>query len=269
MFVKEKLTRKYFKRQNLRTFSCIRLPGRGAALVNPNSVLPRQLLKNPLPYEREASNMLFLLKYRKAAFPAIVLFLIIFGKVAFGGDFLHYDSDISGKIVNFDTHEPMEGVVVSCVWFYEQFRLTEASKKEFFDYYETLTDQDGSFRIPGRGISILRKIYPPSIIIFKAGYSVLRLRELVPNERQLFPSSEEVNWIDGKVNILFRKKTLEERIKYLESDSAVPLFQMMRDDFPVEKVQLYVRECEKEYKAAGMQENYPPLLYKEGGVFPF
>jgi hypothetical protein len=213
--------------------------------------------------------MFFLSKYLKAFFPAIVLFLVIFRNVAFGSDFLQYDSDISGKIVNFDTQEPMEGVVVSCVWFYDQFRLTAASKKEFYDYFETLTDQDGSFRIPGKGVCILRKIYPPSITIFKAGYSVLHLQDLVPNARQVFTSSEEVNWIDGKVIVLFRKKPLEERLRYLKSHSDVPLFRMMRDAFPVEKVRLYVRECEKEYKAAGIQENYPPiLLYKEGGVFP-
>jgi hypothetical protein len=212
--------------------------------------------------------MFFLSKYCKAFFLSIVLFLGIYRAIAFGGDLFQYDQDILGKIVNFDTKEPMEGVVVSCIWFYNQFRLTEAPKKEFYDYFETLTDQAGSFRIPGKGVCVLRRIYPPSITVFKAGYSVLHLQELVSNARQVFPSSEEVNWIDGKVIVLFRKKPLEERIRYLKSQSGVPLFRMMRDDFPLEKVRLYVGEWEKEYKAAGMQENYQPiLLYKEGGVF--
>lgn len=213
--------------------------------------------------------MLFLSKALKAILPALVLFFGIFRTIAFGGDLFQYEPDISGKIVNYDTREPMEGVVVSCVWFYDQFRLTAAPKKEFYDYFETLTDQDGRFRIPGKGLCILKNLYPPSLSIFKAGYSVLHLQNLALKARQVFPSREEVNWIDGKAIVLFRKKTLEERLRYFESHSAIPVFSMMRNGFPAEKVRLYVREREKEYKAAGMQENDPPiLLYKEGGMFP-
>lgn len=192
-------------------------------------------------------------KYFKAFFLSIVLFLGIYRSIALGGDFFQYDQEISGKILNFDTREPMEGVVVSCVWFYDQFRLTEAPKKEFYDYFETLTDQDGNFRIPGKGMCILRDIYPPNIIIFKAGYSVLYVQNLVINSGQVFPSSEEVNWIDSKAIVLFRKKTLAERLGYFKSHTVIPLYEMMGKGFPAEKIQLYIKEREKESEISGME----------------
>jgi hypothetical protein len=213
--------------------------------------------------------MLFLSKSLKAILPAMALFLGIFGTVAFGGDIFQYDSDISGKIVDYDTRKPMEGVVVSCVWFYERVRFSEAPKREFYDYFETLTDQDGSFMIPGKGLCIIRNIYPPAITIFKAGYSILQLPNLVLNSTQDLPSGDEVKWVDGKAIIHFRKKPLEERIMYLQSHSMVPLFQMMHDDITSEKVRLYVRELEKEYEAADMvMNNQRSLQYKKGRILP-
>jgi hypothetical protein len=213
--------------------------------------------------------MLFLSKSLKAILPAMALFLGIFGTVAFGGDIFQYDSDISGKIVDYDTRKPMEGVVVSCVWFYERVRFSEAPKREFYDYFETLTDQDGRFMIPGKGLCIIRNIYPPAITIFKAGYSILQLPNLVLNSTQDLPSGDEVKWVDGKAIIHFRKKPLEERIMYLQSHSMVPLFQMMHDDITSEKVRLYVRELEKEYEAADMMmNNQRSLQYKKGRILP-
>jgi hypothetical protein len=49
----------------------------------------------------------------------------------------------------------------------------------------------------------------------------------------------------------------------------VPLFQMMHDDIPSEKVRLYVRELEKEYEAAEMMmNNQRSLQYKKGRILP-
>lgn len=213
--------------------------------------------------------MFFLSKSLKVILPAMALFFGIFRTLAFGGDIFQYDPDIYGKIVDYDTRKPMEGVVVSCVWFYERVRFSEAPKREFYDYFETLTDQDGSFKIPGKGLCIIRNIYPPAITIFKAGYSILYLQNLVLNSNQDVPSGDEVKWVDGKAIIYFRKKPLGERRMYLQSHSVVPLFQMMHDDIPSEKFRLYVRELEKEYQAADMMmNNQRSLQYKKGRMLP-
>ena len=194
-------------------------------------------------------------KYLKACWMALLLFLGLFRTVAFGGAFFQYDPDISGKIVDYETRKPMEDVVVSCVWFCEQVRFSEAPKKEYYDYFETATKQDGSFRIPGKGLCIIRNIYPPTISIFKADYSILHLQNLVLNARQDLSLRDEVKWVDGKAIILFRKKTSEERKRCLQSHTAVPIFQMMRDGISSEKVQLYIREMEKEYEATDMMND--------------
>ena len=213
--------------------------------------------------------MFFLSKSLKVILPAMALFFGIFRTLAFGGDIFQYDPDIYGKIVDYDTRKPMEGVVVSCVWFYERVRFSEAPKREFYDYFETLTDQDGSFKIPGKGLCIIRSIYPPAITIFKAGYSILYLQNLVLNSNQDVPSGDEVKWVDGKAIIYFRKKPLGERMMYLQSHSVVPLFQMMHDDIPSEKFRLYVRELEKEYQGADMMmNNQRSLQYKKGRMLP-
>ncbi|MBN1930658.1 MAG: hypothetical protein JW786_03510 [Desulfobacterales bacterium] len=212
--------------------------------------------------------ILFLSKCRKTFMTMLIFTLGIFGSVAFSGDFIKYDSDISGKIVDYDTKNTLEGVVVSAVWFYEQFRLTAASKRQYYDYFETLTDQDGNFRIPGKGWCIIRNIYPPEISIFKAGYSVLHLQNAALHSNQDYRSGDEIKWVDGKAIILFRKKSSEERSRYLKSYTVVPLFQMMRDGVPPEKVRLYVTELKKEYEANGMMDDQPYLRHKKGGILP-
>ncbi|MCD4716609.1 MAG: carboxypeptidase-like regulatory domain-containing protein [Desulfobacterales bacterium] len=212
--------------------------------------------------------MVFLSKCHKTFMVMLILFLGIFRSVAFSGDLIRYDPAISGKIVDYDTRRPMKGVVVSAVWFHEQFRLSEASKREYYDYFETLTDQDGNFRIPGKGLRIIRNIYPPTISIFKAGYSILHLQNLALHSRQDLPSRDEVKWVDGKAIIFFHKKSSEERKRYLQAHTAVPLFQMMRDGFPSEKTRLYVRELKKEYEGVEMMNDQFHLRYKKGIIFP-
>ena len=212
--------------------------------------------------------MAFLSKYHKIIMVMQILILGLFGSPAYGNGIMKYDPDISGKIVNHDTRRAMEGVVVSAVWFYDQFRLTEAPKRTYYDYFETLTDQDGNFKIPGKGLCIIRNIYPPTITIFKAGYSILHLEKLVPHIGQDFPSGDEVKWGDGKATIIFREKSLKERRKYCQTNEAVPLSQMVLDGVPPRKIRLYIREIKKEYEGTSMINDYRHLRYKEGGVFP-
>jgi hypothetical protein len=44
-------------------------------------------------------------------------------------------------------------------------KFSEAPQRQFDDYYETLTDQQGNFKIPGKGLSVLRKVDPPNLSI--------------------------------------------------------------------------------------------------------
>ena len=46
--------------------------------------------------------------------------------VAISGELYRFDPPISGQIVDYDTHRPMAGVVVSAVWFHDLLRFSEA-----------------------------------------------------------------------------------------------------------------------------------------------
>ena len=187
--------------------------------------------------------------------------------VAIGGDLYRFDPTISGQVVDYDTHRPMAGVVVSAVWFHNLIRFSEAPQRQFDDYYETLTDQQGNFKIPGKGLRVFRKVDPPNLSIFKAGYSVLHLPSLVPGHSRDLPSGEDMTWIDGKAVIRFRRKLPVTRKRLLKSGAAVPLFQMARDGVPPEKTRLYTEELEKEFGADRKVTGPDKLYFKEGGIF--
>jgi hypothetical protein len=160
----------------------------------------------------------------------------------------------------------MAGVVISAVWFHNLIRFSEAPQRQFNDYFETLTDQQGNFKIPGKGLTVFRKVDPPSLSIFKAGYSVLHLPSLVPGHSRDLPSGEGLTWVDGKAVIRFRRKLPVTRKRLLKSRGAVPLFQMARDGFPVEKTRLYTEELKKEFGADRKVTGPDKLYFKERGI---
>ena len=66
--------------------------------------------------------------------------------------------------------EALAGVVVMACRVVESQRLTIEPAQKYFDNFETLTDADGRFRVPGKGFNQFRRLPPPRIAIFKSGY---------------------------------------------------------------------------------------------------
>jgi hypothetical protein len=202
----------------------------------------------------------------------LILFFVTSDHVSFGADSFRYDHDICGKIIDFDTRKPIEGVVVSAVWFIESIRLSIEPKRKYHDYFETLTNQEGEFKIQGKGLNIIRSIPPPTICIFKAGYSILYLQDLGEYFKRDHPLADEVKWVEGKPIIPFRKQTLAKRKRYLRSHPTLPFSGMEYCGIQSEKVRLFSGELEREYQATGMTpvplNDQPYLRYKKGGVFP-
>ena len=205
-------------------------------------------------------------------FCAVTGLLFLFGSKALGGDFLRYDRDISGTVIDYETREPVEGVVVSAVWFTEHTRITIGPERRYYDSAEVLTDRNGTFRIPGKGLNILRRMPPPTVALFKAGYSGMHLMDLGPHFRMDHPRREDVRWVNGRPVIAVRKASVEERKRYLRTHGGVPFPGMAVAGVPREKVRLFQREIAREHAALGMTppgRDGPPLLrFKEGGVFP-
>jgi hypothetical protein len=109
----------------------------------------------------------------QALFISLLMFLLIGVSAC--------EKKYSGKIIDTDTKEPIEGAVVVASWV--KARATIAGDDtNFYDVKETLTDKEGRWTIEGRkgncgallpsalklvGISCIRK---PTFIVFKPGY---------------------------------------------------------------------------------------------------
>lgn len=84
------------------------------------------------------------------------------------------DGPWSGKVINTETKQPIEGAVVLAVW--QKVYATPAGDNSYFlDAVEVLTDRDGKFTIPKfkafNIIPIIRRIEGPDFTIFKPGYT--------------------------------------------------------------------------------------------------
>ncbi len=121
-----------------------------------------------------------------------------------------YEGDYRGKVIDAETKEPIEGVVVLGVW-YSQLWSPGGGVSEYYDARETVTDKNGEFTMPGKGIRILSNLVPVDLLIFKAGYEYeagswtsLKVGYL---------AREKVKWEGDKAIIPLKKLTMEERRK--------------------------------------------------------
>jgi hypothetical protein len=217
---------------------------------------------------------------RKPLKAFITLFLLLTAiatTTAFASDYFRKDKDIAGKIIDFDTRKPIPGVVVSAMWVTSVFRLTIEPTEKYYDYFETKTDENGEFKIPGKGRNIIRDMPPPKIKIFKAGYFAAHLHDLNPRSYPDIPFAIGIKKIDGQYVIPFVKRSVEKRKKSLTEYRQIPFSRMAFPGMAAagvlpEKYRLYTEELEKEYKALGKtpywQQNPLILRVKEGGVYP-
>ena len=61
------------------------------------------------------------------------------------------DGPYKGKVVDAETREPLEGVVVLGVWS-KVYPNVAGTTSEFYDSVELLTDKKGEIKIPGKGL---------------------------------------------------------------------------------------------------------------------
>ena len=187
----------------------------------------------------------------KIVFRVVILTTVIFTNTAFSADLFRVDREISGKIIDFETKKPVAGAVVMALWCKEVFRLTIESKSEYYDYYETLSDKDGNFTIPGKGLIIFKDVPPPRIKIYKNGYRVFNLWRLNPIAFNDLSPRHEIEWNNGEPIIHLGKSTLEERKSSVKHFRCIPFSEMSRNIDPQEKYHLYTKEVEREYEAFG------------------
>ncbi len=159
-----------------------------------------------------------------------------------------YEGDYRGRVIDADTGNAIEGVVVFIAW-RRAYATPPQGIHRFYDARETTTDKNGEFVVPGHGLISgepgLAYIEEGDFVVFKAGYE-----HIGPGSWESLKTrylKEKVRWDDDKVVIVLKKMPMEERRKrrflgYLPSPGAY---------VPKEKLDLLRREIEKERREIG------------------
>ena len=201
-------------------------------------------------------------------FPVLALFIIIFlarsTMPASAGNYFRYDEDIRGKVVDYDTGRPLQGVVVMVMWVTEHTRITIEPEEHYYDYFETLTDENGEFTIPGKGRNFFRNMPPPKISIYKSGYPIRDIR-FEPNG---YPPGLDITFRDGKRFVSYRKMPGDKRKDYVSHYKQTPYTKMAF--VPADKYRLYAAERERDYQTLGIRPWRPgePIRVIQKAVYP-
>lgn len=159
---------------------------------------------------------------------------------------LRIDGPHEGTVIDADTMQPIEGVVVHGSW----IKRYIGGGSEFYDSREVLTDKHGEFKIPGQGLLVLSHIQGMYLTIFKAGYTQWGLN--IWNGLKGKWEHDEITWEDDKGTFRIKKMTLEARRKRIVGTP----------NEPNNKIKLFMREENKENIEIGSGPNtmYPAEL---------
>lgn len=154
--------------------------------------------------------------------------------------YLGKDGPYSGKIVDKETRQPLEGVVVVGNWGTAQWGSTT-----YYDTYETVTDKDGNFNIPGQGVQVFSDLTELQLFVLKAGYQAFE-GYMWSEVKRLGIGKEE-----DRVVIGLKMLSLEERKKRRVHPSSGPIKKQIK----------YIHEINKEAVEIGR-----PVVYTTEGL---
>lgn len=155
---------------------------------------------------------------------------------------VRHEGTFTGRVIDADTGEPVEGAVVLATWSREYSTVAGAVSK-FYDARETVTDRKGDFSIPGMGLEVMSNVLPMDVVIFKAGYNYIRGSK--ETFKVSFIISKKIKWEGDNPIIPLKKLTMKER-KERGGPPAPPF------EAPLEKVILMLREIDKNDKERGL-----------------
>jgi len=163
---------------------------------------------------------------------AFIYFLLFLPACAYS---IRYDGTYEGKVVDAETGKPIEGVVVLGVW-YKEAPTVAGAVSSYYDARETVTDKNGNFNIPGKGLKILSNVGVMNVLIFKAGYEYMGMWTWGAfKEDELL--RKKIQWEGKRVIIPLKKLTMEER-----KEEGPP----SRPSIPVEQMRKLTIEINKE-----------------------
>jgi hypothetical protein len=151
-------------------------------------------------------------------------------------------------MVDADTGEPVEGVVVLLHWSYAS--LPYAHEEKYLDAKETITDKNGFFKTKRRKINLnpLSNTFSPNIIIFKSGYKAIKTvwtLDVFREEHKRWNSPyKKIIDFEGDL-VVFKLKKLSTREERRKNSPDVPY------GVPYEKRFLLTKEINKERSYLG------------------
>lgn len=151
------------------------------------------------------------------------------------------DCPYYGKIVDKETRQPLEGVVVIGDWGIGSWGGGTA----YYDTYETVTDLAGNFTIPGQGFKFFSDLTEVQLFALKAGY------EDVPGYIWNTVVRLSIGKEGERIIIGLKKLTTEERKR---RSIGMPVHA------PKYKLKLLIKEYNREMTEIGWPKNY---LYPE------
>ena len=153
------------------------------------------------------------------------------------------DGPYEGRVVDADTGQPIEKVVVLGVWYTEQTTPAGATS-HYYDATETVTDKNGEFKISGKGLRVISSLEPITILIFKARYEHLG-NMLWDSLKEDILLKEKIKWEGNKAIIPLKKLTMVERKKELGPPSPP-------HEAPKEKIKLMLKEINEDRREQGL-----------------
>ncbi|HEY7494683.1 MAG TPA: carboxypeptidase-like regulatory domain-containing protein [Candidatus Tectomicrobia bacterium] len=155
-----------------------------------------------------------------------------------------YESSYRGKVIDAETGAPIAGAVVLGVW-YREYPTVAGGMERYHDAREVVTNANGDFTMPGKGLLILSNIVPARVFIFKAGYEYRG-----PLGIYLWTDLKEgrprgnIRWEGEKAIIQLKKLTLAERKKQLGPS---------RPNIPGKRMQRLTQEINKDRVEQGLE----------------
>ena len=178
----------------------------------------------------------------------IFIILAVAASSVRAGYYFRIDKDVQGRVIDGDSKQPLPGVVVMAIWVTEHSRITIEPEERYYDYFETLTDENGEFTIPGKGRNFFRNMPPPKIRIYKAGYGIRDIRF----EPTGYPTGLSIKFKDGKRFISCKKLPMDKRKEYVSHYRQIPYSGM--GGIPSGKYRLYSTELARDCQALGISQ---------------
>lgn len=187
-------------------------------------------------------------RFRTVLIVGIILIILL---VWYGKYLIYIDGPYSGRVIDAETKEPIEGAVVLVIWDWETF-TPGGGVSTYYEAKEAVTDKNGDFVVP-RLISLaLNPLYyldeVTHITIFKPGYGYFP-------EYQVSPKGTPIGFVRAlkkhQTIELQKLGTMEERVrKGLTSkpESAVPYKKMRKMLEVINEERIYQGFQPYEYK---------------------